>query len=708
MRRKTKNILLKFSYLSIIPMLTPFVTLSAELKDEDKNNIKKMFDDAIKAAIEQIEKYKNNISETSESLTIENLFKIYYLENLLLFLKQNQNAITDDPNSFGFNTVFFNNILEKKSFNKITIKIDDNEYTNVINSNDNSEKYDYLKHFSNSINKINESDVKNEITDEQKTTIFNRYAKQLGSEFFKILFNENDFPNFSNKEFIKFKTLTQEDGKQLSSIVPNFINDSSLENYFRTKYSSRFVEFDLKQNFIDDKNEEQTEEKEEEKKDNLEKPSFENILSDNPNVINDKKIDISNINDPRRLRILTPNIKPKYITQSFNELRTEFLNSNDENKSEKFFFFDNPILTKYRYDVTKIEDIDKDDGKETAWFYVKISEIEKPDNNRIYKVKIFKTNATKEFQIIYEKSIEVIKEIYLKLYNSLNIGKEMKFTNIPTGVVRNELFNFIINSADNIYYFDNKKGKSFEKIKIDFFNKFSKKIQNTNLQSVLKNFENEWSELYLNTLKNTEYNQSDGINIFNTIVIGFEKDINYYEQLINDDKYDFKTNIQELFKKNNGDPKIINELFSNIKKDIKILKKHTTWKTFDILSWYDKYIQNLNKITKKFQIITNFLKLSSDLEQKNPEILAANLNFEDVYETTHQVLTVDKTTKKTFSLFLGILLIIVSFILFITTLIKVKTLKISSKKNIAFLSSSIFILILGIILIALKFIGGIF
>ncbi|WP_033160916.1 MSC_0620 family F1-like ATPase-associated subunit [[Mycoplasma] collis] len=722
MFKKIKKNLVKFASLSVIPAIIPFISLSVDVGELDyKNEIKQMFLKAIDGAIERIEKLKleetNNTEKIDFNVRFSNLF---YYENLLLFLKANKENIASNPSEYGFNTIFFNNIFEKDNYNFSDIKFNDNEYKKVISLSNNDKNYDYNPFFKNNDSQTNvEVDKKNNIKNEEFKTILTRYGNKLIQEFFEIVFNKDDILIIKEEEILKFQTLKQDDGKEISTVVPNFFQESEINNfneYIASKYQRRFIEFDIKQNFIDE-NEEQ--EKEEEKKEETEDkgelaPEFEEILQTNPSLKADV-IDTEILTNVERLRILTPFVNPEHLSKSFVELKNSFNSYNGENKSENFFFFDNPILTKYKYEVTEINEISSDGN--LLDLTIEIKDISDPLKNRKYKGKINKTNVSTNYQTIFKKSIDVIENIYLDIYDKLEIGKEMDFSKIFSGSLKNQLFNLIINSANNFYYENDKNETSterFAEVKKLFFANYEKQFLKQNIisENEIRKFESDWKEFYINSLKAFKFEKENGLNFFNLLTFGFENDVMFYKKLLekeNENKLNEK--LEKLFEINQKfDVNLINKLFNNLNKNIAIQKKHVISNSFNTNKWYEKYMNNLEKINKDFKIVSKLLNLSNIETSKLNEEDLKNLNneFLELYTNALESTKIDKTNEKYFIFIFGILFTIIGLFLSAISLIKYNSKKIINKQNIIFIFSSISITILGIILIILKFIGGIF
>ncbi|UWD33875.1 MSC_0620 family F1-like ATPase-associated subunit [Mesomycoplasma molare] len=667
-----------------------FDTFAPKVKTALENG----FSQAIDVAISNFEQDKKQLEQDENIDYKTKLQTLYYLETLINFIKSNKANIAQNPKDFDFNVIFPNVFSKKENFQKGDVSYNGILYENVIFTSDPDDTN--YKPLISSVNGKQESKTTeiNGLVSNEVDKYIKQYVDGLKNKFGEILFNQKDIPETIN---FKSEIITTPEGKTVSIIKgepPSGFN--SWEDYFKSKYKSRFLTFDLEQNKIDE------EEIENEEVTDPEKPT--NEIPDIPPIEENDDSSSSDVVtgqpfNPKqfieRLRVLAPEILSRHAGKSINQLMDDF---NTTPISEDFFFFNNPINTRFKYEVTKIED-KTNEAINSYLVTVRIQDSLNPKVFRTYKTYLNKLED-KNFQKVNESYIENIRKIFVKLYKSIGLDEKMDFDKLENADLKRRIITMINVVTQDLYY-----TKDFVEKQSKIISKISKNINSLKQGLDVLNVQ------LLSSLKTSRIQFKE---FFAILPEGYKKQTQRFEQLLSQQK-ELSDNIKEKFKKYNANLDIVNKLFSSIKKDISLIQKLANAPTTNTNKWYENYLKLQTKISRQFNLIKSFLKDETKPEDKNPkkdEIIVKNeKDFSDNYILSQELL---KNNLKSQNIFLTVIssilsLVGISGVSFVVwdKLQKKQANKTLLKSNLSILILSIAIIIIALILITIGIVGGI-
>ncbi|WP_215772254.1 MSC_0620 family F1-like ATPase-associated subunit [Mesomycoplasma hyorhinis] len=599
-------------------------------KDQANSEFKK----ALKSSIENtIDKFTSQINQLNENNSIsfeERIQKLNYFSQVIHFLTSNKDKILENPEQFGMNAVFLKALSRNKQNNKGTITFEGKEYSDVIFGNDDEISY------KNQLSDKDKVEIKNKnednfVTKEQMQKVLQDYSKKLSTSFAGFLFEKDeDIPK-----------LTKDDLKQISTpnesgfTIKPPAGFKTWDEYLESKIKNRYTKFDLEQNKpVDDQQQPQTPKPPQV---TPTPPIPEDPTKSTPDVSNKppvyKPIDLMT-----RVPPLKPEIKGKYIGKTMSEIIEAFNSDNESDeqaKSDEFFFFNNPINTRYKYSVVKMEE--QADGTNSV--EIKITDLVKPEVSRRYKLlNISNDNKTEGFQYIYEKYIKEAQELFKKFYVALGIGERMEFEKIQDNYLNTSIFTLLTSAVKIVY------NQNFLKDQSQIVSTYADSVDSLTSPNIDTPVRLLLTQI-LSTLKNSEatiqIQNKIKVDLFQLITATIEEgNFGYDNALISiQRRIQSKQNafvleqIKSKFNYYNQDFSIVEKLYDKTKKDVFLAKALASQKTFNYINWFNKFTQLIGTITKEYNL---WKALTSSDDNASKYLSTAESTAEDTSNPTTQ------------------------------------------------------------------------
>ncbi|MGZ9414406.1 MSC_0620 family F1-like ATPase-associated subunit [Mycoplasma sp. 5370] len=654
------------------------------------DTVKTGLENAIDIAISNIEDEKNKLKK-DEKISFEDRAKRnYYFETLINFLKSNKAKMVSAPNENKLHVTFPNVFSQKKAFKKGKVTFQGKTYEDVIFTTD-SDNTNYTTAFGSQGKQESVSEEGNYYTTPDITGYLKKYTDSLKERITDIFYDPKDIPEIEfNPE-----TISKDDGSSVSALVAKPPKDfKTWDDYFKSKYEDRFTVFDLEQNKVEEPQEDQQQKKPDDDNSIPEIPT----LDDVDTKPSDQIVDVKPYNPKEyieKLPILGPEVLTKNLDKEVSQIASEF----EANPiSEDFFFFNNPINTRFEYKVTAVE---KDTNSDNYVATIRIQDQVKPEYVRLYKTFIT-IPGNKGFHKIYQEYVASVRKIFVNLYKALELDEKIDVDKLESNQLKTRLLTMINVVTQELYYsktFVDKQSQILTAISVEL-------NKNLNDQSAIEDGLNLLDIQLISSLKTSRIQFRE---FYSILPEGYEKELNRYQELLK--REDLLTKVNAKFKKYNANTDVINKLFENMRKDVSILKKHAGAKTFNTLKWYEEYLSLLNKIAKQFNVVKEFLKdEKAGDDQKVEEENSKNFNKE--YTLANQLL---QQEFKSQNLFLTVIGTILGFsgsgALALGVANKVnsknKHNKSVSKSNIAIIILSSIVIVFALALILFGTIGGI-
>ncbi|WP_025755509.1 MSC_0620 family F1-like ATPase-associated subunit [Mycoplasmopsis cricetuli] len=692
--KKLKKYVRHFFLLLTLPVsigLTTQISVKTEAKNDSKfndfsklveNALNKAFSEAINITISRLEQIQNQLKENNEINFQEKLRKIYYLEVVIAFLKTNKTQIIQNRSKFGFNTIFLNTLSNERKYQIGTITFQDETYNNVIFKLGNN-LTDYKNFIGNNGTLKKESDEINILKTEDVQQIIAKYSNEMQKQFKDIIFNEKDIDNLNENLTFETKTITQLDGSSISALT--FSPPKEFKNwdeYLKLKYQDRFIKFDLEQNKLKD-----NESKNQKDNSTNEINPIDSIENENT-IFEPVDIEIEKLIE--KLPTLPANLKANFINLDLNKI------SSDANL-EQYFFFDNPINTRFKYKLIKLSTT----SENSYLADVEISDSINPEHKRTYKIKL-NNNKSYGYQKIYESYVNEIKNKFIQLYKSLQLDENLNFKTIEVFNLANTLINLLNTIVHDLYY-----NETFSLKRDNIIDKYASQINSNTSEKEIHKIVNQLSIQLISSLKTSKINNNA---LFSVLPNTYKRALKRYNELFIQKK-DLSKNLKQLFEKNNLNTTVFYKLIEQTKKYITLAINHSNSLTFDTLKWYDNYTELLNKISNNYNLIKDFIK---DAFQENNQNKIDEKKLFQRYNQAKLEITNASYQKKLLLIILGSIMLIFGLssiaLLFFNNINKKQNNKLKkwiTKTNIIFILLSTVILICSTVLIVLGIIEGI-
>ncbi|MFV8469727.1 MSC_0620 family F1-like ATPase-associated subunit [Mycoplasma sp. Sp48II] len=637
----------------------------------------------LEQGIKDLHNEANTLLSNTTTTDAQDILKGMYLKKVAIYLDTHKVAIIKNPRDNGF-FIFYPEILaNSKAFKSMSLSFDDKTYQQVlIDAKEGSiNPYQNLPLVSSQISDLKEfssETLTNTLTKEQFNSKVDDYFKKLASEFDDIFQNSDDIPTFETTS-IDFNS-----SGDFNLHAPKEYN--SWDDYIKSKYSSRFLKFDLDQNSKEDQDQDKP-------------PSP--IIPPLPQIEDPavKSNEIQNI--PSLHPIVSAAMYDTFKALTNLDAKNAFIakyNKNVEKNSPIYFFFDNNINTRYQYQVTEL----KLDSNNQLLADVKIQDKVDKNNLRTYSYSV-DTLANKQITLATQAANGLIENIFIQLYTALGVNAQIDYQQLVDQELANVLFNMISRAMKNTYKPEYKADLS--KIIQDNASSVSTLELKANLES---KFGADINYFILSSLKNTVINDTyyfallpnAYLNTYKLISEGIKNKIDLI-------KVNLKV-LNEYYKIDYLDISWINQGLDVLNDDISFLKGLAINNSFNLYSQYLNYTELTSRINKTFRdlyIILHTEPLTNTIENKK----AINQMFNSIWAMP-QIPYTQPAANKTLLYTLGAIFLSFSLILILiasTLGITHKRFDIKNTRNKTILMSSLasIFLIIAIILLAIG-LGG--
>ncbi|MFV8459455.1 MSC_0620 family F1-like ATPase-associated subunit [Mycoplasma sp. CR] len=637
----------------------------------------------LERGIKDLHNEANTLLTNTTTKDAQDILKGMYLKKVATYLEKHKDAIIQNPRNNGFFTFYPEIIANSKAFKSMVLTFDSKTYQQVlINAEkDSTNPYKELPFVSSQIEDLKEysnETLTNTLTKEQFNAKVDEYFKKLAGEFDEIFQNDEDIPTFETT------TIDFNSSGDFNLHAPK--NYESWDDYIKSKYSSRFLKFDLDQNSKEDEN-----------KDKPPSP----IIPPLPRIEDPavKSNEIQNI--PSLHPIISAAKFDEFKALTSDDAKNAFIakyNKNVEKNSPIYFFFENNINTRYKYVVTEL----KLDSNKELLANVKIEDSVDKNNLRTYSYSV-NALADKQLTLATQAANELIRNIFIQLYTALGVNSQIDYQQLVDQELANVLFNMISRAMKNSYkpeykadltkiIQDNASGVSTVDLKDNLDTKFGTDI----------------NYFVLSTLKNTLINDT---YYFALLPNAYLNTFKLISEGIKNKMETIQANLKvlnEYYKINYLDMSWINQGLDVLNDDISFLKGLAINNSFNLYSQYLDYTELTTRINKTFRdlyIILHTEALTNTEENKK----AIKQMFESVWAMP-QIPYTQPAANKTLLYTLGAIFLSFSLILILiasTLGITHKRFQIKNTRNKTILMSSLasIFLIIAIILLAIG-LGG--
>ncbi|MCR8966369.1 MSC_0620 family F1-like ATPase-associated subunit [Mycoplasma zalophidermidis] len=628
--------------------LTPdpdFYTFKDEANKQIANSIEKSIDVIIGFIKDNLNKLKND-NKTDYKIVLS---QTIYFNKLLTFFESNKQKIISDPDKYGFFITFPYAISREKKLGKGNVEFNGKKFENIVFGLSEDSKTNYERAIDKkSIKKDNENE--NTVQKNIFQNTIKKYTKTFLSEVKNIVFNNSDIlvvDKDFNLEYIK-----DSDGSASSALsiqIPKGFK--TWDEYFIKKITPRFIEFDLKQN------QEFIPQEIKKPKSPETPPQLPPLIPGKPALPTNPAITNASLD---ALPSLVPLLRSDYSSFSYEDLVEEI-----NLKKRDIFFFNNPINTRYVYNVEQIYD------NKTA--KISISERKKPELKRIYTIGFNLENNRNSFvQKIFYEQISAIEETARKFYNAIGLDENLDYTKIRNSNLQNIVFGMVDQFIKLIY------SPEFLQKQNESINYWISKMNNINDTYTIKNAKHDIINLFLSSVTSSSFNSEHNWNAIAQIYDSFLS--NDYPEYF---KFNNKTILKnfELMNSNykqktnhtsNYDISVIDRFVDLISKNVYKTKALSNPTTFNLEKWYNSFTKQLGKVNTQFQ----YLSILSDSKTINEDTYK---NYSDAYEKAVEFINEQKASVNEFKKNFGIVLSVIGTIIFLLNIILIslnfKTLK---------------------------------
>ncbi|MBU4690540.1 hypothetical protein KQ874_02425 [Mycoplasma sp. ES3157-GEN-MYC] len=569
------------------------------------------------------------------------LSKTIYLNKIIAFFENNKNTIIKNPDSFGLYITFPNAIAREAKLGNGIVEFNGKQYENIVFGlgDDKQSKYDRIIE-TQKIKKSSEN--QNLVQKSEFIKTIKKYSEAMMSEIKGIIFDKNDLLLVDKDYSLKY-TKIGENNEESGLVITNPKGFKNWDDYFIKKITTRFVEFDLKQNQEFIQNEKKTPKSPETP------PQLPPLVPNKPPLPTNPTITETTI---EALPILAPLLKSEFVGYSYENLNAAI------NSGKDVFFFNNPINTRYIY---KVQSITNEYAK------VSIFERSKPELKRIYNIKFnLQLNKDRFKQKILFEQIKSIEKTVLKFYKAVGLDENLNYNQIRNTALQSMVFGMVdqfiklISSSDFLISFD----KSSEY--------WTSKMQNIDDFRPISGAKHDIIRIFLNAVASSTYNGEHNFSAIAQIYDSFlENDYSEYfknnKEIINQNfklmnlTYKQKTKI-----KTNYDINVVDEFIDVIAKNVYKVKSLSTPVAFNIEKWYNKFTSNLTTLNTQFEQ----LSVLSNNKLVDDE---SYLNYHEAYTNALSYIKIQKSKINEFEKNFGITLTAIGGIILILNIILIAT-----------------------------------
>ncbi|WP_434329201.1 MSC_0620 family F1-like ATPase-associated subunit [Mycoplasma capricolum] len=648
---------------------TTFNTRTKREKDASFGTFKNTIKDKLKTGLKDIQQEINNFiddqlkqigdlktSEKDKNKYFEKIERKTYLTELKKYFSK-ENALVDNPTDLGFNITFPYIISNLEKLYTATVKFDGKDYSDIkigsatdkaqdISSKE--KKLDYTDVI-NGENKI-ASDNKaqdNFINSKEFDDAVNNYLKTWKVDVKKMIYQNQDILEFGKDIFLS-PTNTNETNSNTTTQVDGYTvhldkKHKSWNEYIKEKISKRFTHFDLEQNqkfkIVDEAKPTPTP-----TKPTLPDPTNKPLVPTNPPS--------SQITQAvEALPNLEPYINYQFASYDLSNLKSTLSSASEEEK-EKYFFFLNPINTRFKYTVDQIHDNNS--------VVVRITDQAKSGNSRTYIYENVQVGKDWRFLMLLEKESKYIEQEFNKLYKALLLDEKINYNSLAHDSLQESVFS-LVNAATQIVSSSSFKSLWFENI-INNYQKIDESDQFGDYTNWANKKAKYLFETLLKAISASKLNNNPGwyvlVKAFNNVKYDLD-------QLTNDEStYNSHLKRAQEF---DLDLKYYDQLYDALEHSI--LKLSTTanqlTKNLHISSWFNKYTNDIKDAREYVEILRNLLT-GKPISKDSEDYKEFMTNYQKAIDKLNEK---NQTTNKTaiiigsILLALGLLFIIINLLI---------------------------------------------
>ncbi|MBW0595828.1 hypothetical protein MADP07_00361 [Mycoplasma anatis] len=633
MKNKLSWLLLTVSS-STLPLLTLSATTEATENNNSSGTVSPDFDqfrDVIDKKIKEfltkivekkIEEYKvrsrNLLSEIDNNGDnfAEKIIESLYMQYLSNFLSKNKDEILTNYLNKGIVIVYPRIIANNKTLSEANIDYNGESYTEVKIADSDQYNYEYF---------IDDPDINREITvpkivNSNKLEDINsksdKYFSELEADFDRYFANKEDFPRLDLQSVIDKDGTVNIDKNPETNVLELTVpkNYQDWDDYIIRKIKPRFTAYDLRKNKEIEKEDVSEEE---------EKPEEQPILPSVPEIVPPATDSEANV-DPFDAKIGQENVGrfSPYINYEFYDSinitdDAGRFNQNEEELS-KFFYFNNPINTRFEYKVIKLKNVDN-----KLFADVKIKDT--VNNKEITYESEVKKESTKKKTILEQVKIDTVNEIYLKFYDSLGLNRKIDLKKLGnTKILSNTVFNMIFESIR--IYNDSSFIKEINKIISSYLIQYKDLSADALYDKVGKDknsdFRHDIKYLLLSSHFSSYINR---INFWNYLSRAYQELFNEYVSFIDTNKDVIVYNIDKIIIKNDKTKAQKAQDKEKIEKVIRALNKDINYlfgiinisNPAEIISEYDEYLSQVKRVQNQFRNISTVTSITKKLTNED-------------------------------------------------------------------------------------------
>lgn len=630
---------LTWLFLTVSSTSLPLLTLSANTETTNTNNnagtispdfdqFKDITDKKIKEFLtkvieKKIEEYKvrsrNLLSEIDNNGDnfAEKIIESLYMQYLSNFLSKNREDILSNYLNKGIVIVYPRIISNNKNLSEANIDYNGESYTEVKIADSDQYNYEYL---------IDDPDINREVTIqkivnsnklEDINTKNDKYFSELEADFDRYFANKEDFPKLDLQSVIDKEGTVSIDKNPETNVLELTVpkNYQDWDDYIIKKIKPRFTAYDLKKNKEIEKEDLNNEE---------EQPVEQPILPAVPDIVPPNATDAETNVDPFDAKIGQENVGRfnPYVNYEFydsiNLTDDASRFSQNEDELSKFFYFNNPINTRFEYKVTKLKNVDNK-------LYAEVKIKDSVNNKEITYDSAVKKETTKKKTILEQVKIETVNEIYLKFYESLGLNKKIDLKKLGnTKILSNTVFNMIFESIR--IYNDSNFVKEINKIISNYLVQYKDLSADGLLDKVGKDknsdFRHDIKYLLLSSHFSSYINK---INFWNYLSRAYQELFNEYVSFIDTNKEVILYNIDKVIVQKDTSKQQKEEDKAKIEQVIRALNKDINYlfgiinisNPAQIIDEYEEYLSQVKRVQNQFKNLSTVTSITKKLTNED-------------------------------------------------------------------------------------------
>ncbi|WP_434341643.1 hypothetical protein V2P24_02070 [Mycoplasma putrefaciens] len=622
-----------------------FPTFKSEAEKKIKETAGEVFDKITKFIDEKLKEINLNKEDKSNDY-VSNLQKKVYLTALNnLYNKSKKEEFTKSPSKFGFDITFPYILANYKEHNTGTVIFNGKKYENIRLSPD--KEFDYSK----LVDQKEKGEVikgNEKIINTIKVHNFNielkGYLDKWKEQVLEMFYNENDIPKIGEDFILESNNNSNSDVNVDNYSAKILSKHKDWEQYIINKIKPKFIDFDLTRN----------QEYKDESESQPTPPPTPTIPDPLKPVIPDKKPDSVNVSQIiQALPQLSPYVSYEHAdADTIDEIISKFDSETDQDRKKKFFFFKNPINTRFEYTVE--EKANSTSGEQ--YVTVKIKDLVNESKSRTYQTQIINPNKNVKYSYLLQKQNEEIQKSFLGLYKSLMLDEKLDYKTIGHGDLQSatlgvvESANKIVNDINFQEYWSNLLRSNYSSVDDNQIN------DDEYLPSVVTRTSKSLINKILSSLIASNINNQPAFNVLANAFVVLKSDLDGFTV--------HEASRQAFIKKaekHNLDLKYMDKTFINLDKANTRLTSSANdkFKNFNPLKWFESYIENVKDAREYVEIIKVLLS-TAEFEKDSDQYKELDKYYQLAIQKNHD----EQKMANNSSLTIGIILLTLS-ILFI-------------------------------------------